>query len=328
MVCIKTYQKALAPLTPLLSRLSSGTEMASYGDAQWNFLLGGGDVTAFLASEDHNGDDNLLGCLLRINLDGAKGRAAGFGMMLVDTKARGKGVAKSLLNEAIFADDASSEDIRKLLAVCTEKGQPVYRKLGFSDVGMVSSLTTDIRTAKAIPRDNKYGILVKTYGSLNKSAENNKKAKIDPDIQKLLINMDQKATGFDRTERLSFLLKNDCATSVKSVAAIASMDDKENVVASAILRQEQPGGPFAIGPIIGEEDAVLPMIRALVASIPEEDSDLKVSILVSGRIDLIDRLKKAGFTKGFEFPAMALDSESIYKNGDGSYISLIHPTLG
>merc|ERR1719473_1208859 len=202
MVCIKTFTKAaLTPtLTPFLSRLSAGTEMASYGDAQWNFLLGGGDVTAFLAYNDKDNDDNdknlLLGCLLRINLNSTakKRRAEGFGMMLVDPQARGKGIAKSLLNQAIFCEDeedASSEDVRKLLAVCTKKGQPVYRKLGFSDVGMVTSLTTDIRTLKATTMttrddDKKNGMFqVSTYGSLNDESG----ATIDTFIQKLVIHM-------------------------------------------------------------------------------------------------------------------------------------------
>merc|ERR1712226_1296425 len=123
-----------------------------------------------------NDKNLLLGCLLRINLNStAKKRSAeGFGMMLVDPQARGKGIAKSLLNQAIFCEDASSEeeDVRKLLAVCTEKGQPVYRKLGFSDVGMVTSLTTDIRTLKATMTtrddDKKNGMFqVSVYGSLN-----------------------------------------------------------------------------------------------------------------------------------------------------------------
>merc|ERR1712226_635662 len=153
---------------------------------------------------------------------------------------------------------------------------------------------------------------------------------IDTFIQKLVTHMDRKATGFDRTERLSFLLKNDrtTTTGVKSIAAIATTNDV--VDTCAILRQEQSGGPFVIGPTIGEEDAVLPMIDALVASIPDSDSEQRVSILITGRRQgLMDRLKKeAGFVMGFELPAMALDGKSIYEHGDGSYISLIHPTLG
>merc|ERR1712226_778297 len=140
-----------------------------------------------------NDKNLLLGCLLRINLNStAKKRSAeGFGMMLVDPQARGKGIAKSLLNQAIFCEDASSEeeDVRKLLAVCTEKGQPVYRKLGFSDVGMVTSLTTDVRTLKAAMTttrddDKKNGMFqVSTYGSLNDESG----ATIDTFIQKLVI---------------------------------------------------------------------------------------------------------------------------------------------
>ena len=376
MANVASYQKPLTTgLTPLLSRLSAGTEMASYGDAQWNFLLGGGDVTAFVVPDDEDKDthDKLLGCLLRIELnapsvsmsaseeDRISSRAAGFGMMLVSPDARGKGFAKSLLNEAISADGTTTTNntptndtnksstlpVRKLLAVCSELGQPVYRKLGFSNVGRVTALSTEIAAAREIPLDNECGddkIRVQTFGSMED--DNNEEAIIDSDIRNLLVNMDVKATGYDRTERLSFMLKNDrsVANGVRTIAATAIVvDDNEGndeyndnvyavndtVVAAAIIRQEQPGGPFVIGPMMGSEKAVLPLIRALARSVPDHDDGAKVSILVSDHLDLVDRLKSvAKFEQGFDFPAMALDGKSIYYNGDGSYLSLIHPTLG
>ena len=104
------------------------------------------------------------------------------------------------------------------------------------------------------------------------------------------------------------------------------------VAAAAIVRKEQRDGPFVIGPMMGSGQAVLPVIRAIARSVPDCESDnngsTKVSILISDHLDLMDRLKLVGFEPGFDFPDMLLDGRYIYDNGDGSYLSLIHPTLG
>ena len=76
---VQRYTNALASgLIPLLSNLSAGTEMASYGNAQWEFLIGSGEVTTFVAVDDAdttntntNTNTELLGCLLRIDMDAA-----------------------------------------------------------------------------------------------------------------------------------------------------------------------------------------------------------------------------------------------------------------
>jgi len=349
-VSIKSYQKAVATgLTPLMSKLTLGTEFSNYKDPQWHFLLGGGDVKAFVVP-DEDGEDQLHGCLLRIDLKSAaavptlesesksgdenKVLAAGFGMMLVSPAARGRGVAKLLLNEAISADpEGMTEDdapVRKLLAVCTKLGQPVYRKLGFSDVGRVTALSAEIGIARDIPLNENTGsdISVETYGSMDE--EDAQRAKIDLEIRNLLVDMDSKATGYDRTERLSFMLKNDPNNAYGSRSIVATAKVDENVIASAIMRRDEKGGPYVIGPMMGSEQAALPLIKALARAVPENDTEVKkrVSILVSDHQNFVDSLKCVKFVEGFSFPAMSLDGKPIYNKGDGSYLGLIHPTLG
>merc|ERR1712176_1552510 len=125
---------------------------------------------------------------------------------------------------------------------------------------------------------------------------------------------------------------NECTpnTNLRSIAAIA-MDPNNNnndPVAAAVLRQEGPGCPFVIGPMLGSEASALSLLSALARAVPEKEQESKISILVSEHPQLVIRLKDAGFQVGFDFPAMALDGRPIYENGDGSYMSLIHPTLG
>ena len=223
--------------------------------------------------------------------------------------------------------------------MCTEKGQRVYRKLRFSDVGRVSALSADITVARNIPvgcgDNDKDNMCIRTFWSMD-----GKHPRIDSATQSLILAMDAKATGFDRTARLSFMMDNDCSGStgaVRTIAATASVinkdeDEEVGVVAAAIIRQEQAGGPFVIGPMMGSPAAALPLVRALagaVASTSADDHDgAKVSMMVSNHLEMVDSLKTAGFEQGFEFPAMALDGKPIYAQGDGSYLSLIHPTLG
>lgn len=366
---VQRYTNALASgLIPLLSSLSAGTEMASYGNSQWEFLLGSSEVTTFVAVDnvDDTTNTQLLGCLLRIDMDMPskmmldervydvatiendvfESSAAGFGMMLVSPEARGRGLAKLLLHEAISEEDERrrlfnssnpkgtvGKDYlppRKLLAVCTNLGQPVYRRLGFSDVGRVTALTTSVRNAKAIgdpSLERSNDIRIETYGSLDRIIDADNEINIDPEILNLITAMDAKATGWDRRGRLEKLLGPSSECNLRSIAAVA-MHEKNNPVAAAMLRQEGPKCPFVIGPMMGSETSALSLISALARAVPDNEEESKISILVSEHPQLVDRLKDAGFRIGFDFPAMALDGRSIYENGDGSYMSLIHPTLG
>ena len=368
---VQRYTNALASgLIPLLSTLSAGTEMAKYGNAQWEFLIRSGEVTTFVAVDDAdttNTNTELLGCLLRIDMDaapetesvnciqndatadnriGSTVTAAGFGMMLVSPEARGKGVAKMLLHEAIYKEDDRKRIIdrknkeeqipRKILAVCTKLGQRLYRKVGFSDVGRATGLSVTVRRSKEIGDGSLdgEGIRVRTYGSLNRASTGNGNGKddssnIDPEIRDQIAAMDARATGWDRRGRLNKLMGHPRGGNLRSIAAVATY--QENPIAAAVLRQEGPGSPFVIGPMVGSEASVLPLISALARAIPdggENENDSQLSILVSEHPGLVDRLVEAGFRITFDFPAMALDDRPIYENGDGSYLSLIHPTLG
>jgi len=381
---VQRYTNALASgLIPLLSTLSAGTEMAKYGNAQWEFLIRSGEVTTFVAVDDAdttNTNTELLGCLLRIDMDaapetesvnciqndattdnriGSTVTAAGFGMMLVSPEARGKGVAKMLLHEAIYKEDDRKRIIdrsktaepskdkeeqipRKILAVCTKLGQRLYRKVGFSDVGRATGLSVTVRRSKEIGDGSLdgEGIRVRTYGSLNRASTGNgncngngngkdDSSNIDPEIRDLIAAMDARATGWDRRGRLNKLMGHPRGGNLRSIAAVATY--QENPIAAAVLRQEGPGSPFVIGPMVGSEASALPLISALARAIPdggENENDSQLSILVSEHPGLVDRLVEAGFRITFDFPAMTLDDRPIYENGDGSYLSLIHPTLG
>lgn len=336
---VKHYSNALASgLIPLLSTLSAGTEMASYGNSQWEFLLRSNEVTTFVALEDNglNVSDGqqspILGCLLRVDIDHESGlqeqspaaqASAGFGMMLVAKEARGKGVAKMLLHEAM----SSANNVRNLLAVCTEKGQPVYRKIGYSDVGRVTALKNTVGGAKNSLdiRFETNGIWIQTYGSMDDESSQNDA--IDPEILNLIASMDAKATGWNRKERLLHLLNGDRKPSpLRSMAAVATLEDKP--VGAAVLRREGPGGPFVVGPVLGSESAALALVATLANSINGEHDNQTVTLLASDHPELVDRFRSAGFSVGFDFPAMSLDGRPIYEHGDGSYLGLIHPTLG
>ena len=348
---IQRYANAVeSGLIPLLSRLSAGTEMASYGNAQWEFLLGSNEVTTFVAADDvdeTNDQPELLGCLLRVDMDMASEIAspqncktvadAGFGMMLVSPKARGRGLAKLLLHEAMSGEDErrlklleSSEETdqrpRKLLAVCTTLGQPVYRKIGFSDVGRVVALKASIGDAKRISNGS-LDITVKIYGSMDRFGANEEYSNaIDSEILDLIATMDAKATGWDRRNRINTLLGNLRGKNLRSIAAIATQDGKP--VGAAALRQEGPGSPFVVGPMVGLESSALPLVSALAKAVNEKEDDSPLSLMISDHQELAERFVEVGFSQSFDFPAMAFDNRPIYENGDGSYLALIHPTLG
>merc|ERR1712038_1309822 len=108
-------------------------------------------------------------------------------------------------------------------------------------------------------------------------------SKIDSKIRNLLVEMDSKATGYDRTDRLSFMLQNDPdgGYGLRTIVATAKVD--ETVIASAIMRRDEKDGPYVIGPMMGSEEAALPLVKALARAVPENDDETKkkVSILVS-----------------------------------------------
>ena len=59
MVSVAKFQQGVATtLTPLLSRLSAGTEMSSYGPHQWHFLLAGNDMNAYVVPNNPKDSDS------------------------------------------------------------------------------------------------------------------------------------------------------------------------------------------------------------------------------------------------------------------------------
>jgi GNAT superfamily N-acetyltransferase len=301
--------------------------MSSYREPQWNFLLGGGqDVTAFVVPEA-DGDDaekkergKLLGCVLQINLDSAgddnnAGSATGFGMMLVSPAARGQGLARKLLAAAMGDQNSNG---RNVLAVCSALGQPVYRKLGFSDASTITALSVsiaDVRDAELTPKE-KQDVDVTIHHR-----------PFDPSIRDLFIQMDSKATGYDRSSRIRFLL--DEVGTAATVGIATKPGDPSHVLAAACVRQDCPGGPITVGPMFGSSSAAVPLVKTLAAARPVVGDEVKLFIMIADNPDLVDRfLSIKGFTQMFDCPAMSQDGEPIYKGGDGTYLALLHPTLG
>jgi len=90
------------------------------------------------------------------------------------------------------------------------------------------------------------------------------------------------------------------------------------------------GGPFVVGPIIGSHKAALPLVKALAKAVPNDAGESKITVMVSDHPELVDDFitSSSSFEKGFEYPAMSLDGKPIYEHGDGTYLGIIHLTLG
>ena len=334
---------SLRALVPQLCQLSAGTEMGSYKEAQWSFLVaGGGDVTAYTypssssSNDEHTeeGGENspeLLGCVLKVHLSDTD---QGYGMMLVSPKARGQGLARTLLSTAM---DKSFG--RNILAVCTEMGQPFYRKLGYRDVGTVSFLSASVKECLGMELTSYEKDVMRTtaiYFSNSKSKQ--EQQGIDPSIQQRVFHMDLQATGYDRSGRLGFMMSGQAGEQVGvGIVSTKSKDADKEIAGMAILRQDEAGGPYVLGPIVGTNvDIVLPLLQSLLrgADAPE---DATVNLLISNHASLVERLvvddntisPSSAFSKSMELPAMAQDDGAIYEQKDGmEYFGLIHPTLG
>jgi len=357
--------ESLKDLIPSLIKLSEGTEMSSYKEAKWKFLLGGGnDIVAYVlpdtitnGDDDDNSNNNILGCVLRIRLKKAAmiddkkllsslpKEDSGYGMMLVSPKARGQGYAKKLLRAAML--DGDEDDLaverRHILAVCTKLGQPMYSKLGFETVGKVVAISS-----------TKLGNIRE---STTKNVEKNETTTtttymhpIDPRIQKLVIDMDKDITGYDRTDRLSYLLNESTNVMVgisrrnsKTILDDQKSDDNDdNILAIVVMRQDCPEGPIIVGPILTSDDdssmkrsiVVVSLIQTMTKSHPGDD-DLSLSMLLNcddddddENLDELFLNCGASFTKDFNFPAMAKDNNKAIYQKNKNYLALIHPTLG
>ena len=214
--------------------------------------------------------------------------------------------------------------------MCTSLGQPVYRKIGFSDAGRVTALKTTVSAAGAIDAaasDSSESLRYETYGSLDRTNSDSPPA-VDSEILDNVASLDARATGWNRKRRLQTMLQPRSGSDLRSMAAIATNQHHE-IIGATILRQEGPGSPLVVGPLVGAERAALHLVAVLARAVPEDiDASTPLSLLVSDHPALVEEFTSAGFSVAFDFPAMSLDGEPIYQHGDGSYLSLIHPTLG
>ena len=227
----RTGADAIRELLPGLCALVADTEFSTYKEPQWRFILGAGDITAFAVPKEDD-PSSLLGCVLRVGLGGG---AAGYGMMVVSKHARGRGLARLLL-EAAMAD--GSPDGRRVLAICTPLGQPFYAKLGFEPVSTVSILDGSAAyIEKATPTEAERAVSAVVTPSSDEAA------------QDAFITLDREATGFDRSPCLRALLSG-------GASSATARDRSGSVVGVAAMRQDAPGAPLIVGPIVGRARTV------------------------------------------------------------------------
>lgn len=283
-------------IVPSLTNLAASTEMSSYGEEQWKFLLDGGDVDALVIPQPDDSQD-LLGCVLRIRY-GPNHMA--FGMMLVRKDARGQGLAKKLLSAAMSSDGESG---MKILGTCTELGRPMYEKMGFQRVSTVTKMS--------ISRDR----LPTSRGEMS-----SKVCIDDASLLPQVLDLDRRATGLDRSKTLKALFEY-------PYVQMATLRGKDGTLAAATMVTQHTGSFMAsVGPILGDEACVLELLQGIRDAQPSS-SATDLSLIVSDHPSLVETLKSAGFQTIFELGAMTMDAVPL--PGDRNrYLGLIHPTLG
>ena len=321
---------ALLPLISAFTDLSVGTEFASYKEPHWRFLLSGEDIAGYVVQSREDGSC-FDGCVLKVNLENDN---IGFGMVLVIPSKRGKGLARALLEKAMQTDATEENDMqaksnkqgdkRYVLAVCSALGQPVYRKLGFKEVGMVTVLTCSIFHILQTPRQR---LLENEHMSVTDGKN------LQRDQLELLLKLDAEATGFKRKDRIKILLCGHAEGSHSTVAILATGESK-NCISTAVARQDCIDGPLIIGPMRGKEKCAIPLVHALIDKHFEgkernEINNILVQIMITGHPNLVARMLEInGMNRMWQSPAMSSDGKSVYLNGDGSYLAMMHPTLG
>jgi len=297
-------------------------------EPQWRFLLSGADVVtaAIMQSGDNNKEDELGGSACKVSIDE---NTYGLGMVLVDPSNRGKGYAKALINTSMgVSNDDNNTNTKYILANCNEMGAPVYRKLGFKDCGTNSFLScsvSDIMNTISVDNINDDD-KVRTVSD----------GKYTNEQLSLLTTLDARATGLKRKERIELLAKGDYAKQFGSCTTLAFIGSDTVGVA----RQDCTNGPIWIGPIIGDEKKVIPLLKALIEKHFANNQDnnkaeaeydkLKCMMLIVDHPNLVETLLSSikGMQNDWVNSSMSQDRESVYKNGDGSYLSMLHPTLG
>ena len=328
----------LIPLVSTFADLSAGTEFASYKESQWRFLLGGQDITGFAIPSDAasyeskcasavalEGVSSFDGCVLRVQLNND---SIGFGMVLVRPSQRGKGLARALIEKAMQTQAEREDTKRMVLAVCSSLGQPLYRKLGFKDAGTVTLLTCTI--------SNLLGSTCKQWENEYLLVKDGKD--ITNEHISLISKLDKKSTGIQREDRIRLILSGYAEGSCSTVAILdpttcGGISRDAGLKAFAIARQDCISGPLSIGPIIAKEECCIPLMHALTEKhFANQDmrqiGDIQIMIMITDRPNLVTCLLKVeGMNKVWECPAMTSDGKPVY-NGDGSYLAMMHPTLG
>lgn len=315
----------LLPLLAKFSDLSAGTEFGQYKDPEWRFLLLGEDISGFASSYVETGNDadhpgRLDGCILRVHIDEC---TVGYGMVLVRPSRRRRGVARQLFEKALRVE--SDKGKRFVLAVCSDAAQPLYRQLGFTNSGTITAVTCSVPDLLRVPPEN----CGNEYLAVSNGTECTNE-QLD-----LLCELDRRGTGIDRSQRIKLLL-NGHAEGSKSTVALLSTTGKldPHSTTFAIAMQDYVGGPVFIGPMKGKEDCCVPLIRALIQKHFEGDEEkdlnsISAMMMVADHSSLVGKLLEVeGMVKSWESPAMTSDGKPVWQNGDGSYLAMMHPTLG
>jgi len=150
-----------------------------------------------------------------------------------------------------------------------------------------------------------------------------------------LVNHDANATGMRREDRIKQLLKGYSDGSRSTLAFLSTAGRDDNCVSTAVARQDCLDGPLIIGPITGQEECCIPLMQALIETHFAGDEgriatiNIPVMMMVTDHPNLVaELLEIKGMTKLWECPAMTSDGRPVYQNGDGSYLAMMHPTLG
>lgn len=155
-----------------------------------------------------------------------------------------------------------------------------------------------------------------------------------PPGQIVSFSLDERVTGRNRKGRIEKLVWPSESSSLWSVTVLATHTEHSKPIGAALLRQEGPESPLVMGPLLGPKQLAPFLVATLAPAVPQDvvPENTIVSLLLVNDDrhpnQLVDTLVASGFSLGFDLPAMTMDGMPIYRDGDGSYLGLIHPTLG
>ena len=307
----------MLPFVQSFVDLSRGTEFGMYMEPQWRLLLNL-NVTAFVAISENRdlagGDksepvfDGFDGCVLKLQL--AKDEI-GYGFVLVRKSKRGQGLARKLMETAM----SSTRKCRHLLAVCSALGQPLYRKLDYKEAGQVTYLSCSI--------GDMLSYLESPPGARYRMDK--------PQISQCDVweQVKEKASGLIAADRLEVLSEGKYSSNARTSSAI-------HLDSFAIARQDYAGGPFIVGPMVGEESSCIALIHQLIRThfrdaIRNEYARLYIQMMIPNHFDLVQTLMGIkGMRNNWQSPCMTSDGNSLYVGNrmEPQYLMYMHPTLG